>query len=39
MVDNLKSEDWVDEPNAVDKKTCSICLTDLELERVFKVPC
>lgn len=29
MIDNLKSEDYVDEPNSQEKKTCAICLTDL----------
>lgn len=29
MIDNLKSEDFVDEPNVHEKKSCAICLTDL----------
>lgn len=39
MIDNLKSEDFVDEPNVQEKKACAICLTDLDCERVLKVPC
>ncbi len=39
MIENLKSEDFVDEPNVVEKKGCAICLTDLESERVIKLPC
>lgn len=29
IIDNLKSEDWVDDPNSSEKRCCSICLTDL----------
>lgn len=39
MIENLKSEDFVDEPNCGEKKSCAICLTDLESERVLKLPC
>lgn len=39
MIDNLKSEDYVDEPTAHEKKCCSICLTDLDTERVLRLPC
>ena len=39
MIYNLKSEEYVDEPHAAEKKCCSICLADLDTERVLKLPC
>lgn len=30
MIEKLKSEDFVDDPHAAEKKPCSICLADLD---------